>query len=167
MLLTAIVRQNFEKSGTVCQFPQPHKRQVIKILRVMKLTLLLLIGFCLGAYAKGFSQKITLSENNVSLQVAFKKIERQSGYSFIYRDELITNSKKVSIKVVDASLEEVLGICFQKKANIPFHPTQLRPADRAISKKFSEFFLTKALPFPFGLVDCFVTQREQRFGMCF
>jgi hypothetical protein len=43
---------------------------------VMKLTAILLLSVCLQISAKGFSQDITLSEKNVSLQKIFYQIHK-------------------------------------------------------------------------------------------
>ena len=110
MLLTAIVRQGGNLSRAICQHLD--KRDVTKILVIMKLTVLLLVGFCLTASANTFAQKITLTEQNVSLESVFKKIERQTGYTFVYRDEWMTKSKPVNVRVSDASLDQVLSLCF-------------------------------------------------------
>ncbi|HET6996269.1 MAG TPA: TonB-dependent receptor plug domain-containing protein, partial [Chitinophagaceae bacterium] len=83
----------------------------------MKLTALLLLATCLAASAKTFSQRITLHEKNASLEKIFKAIKKQTGYTFIYRDELIQQSNKINIDVSDAGIAEVLDACF---TNQPF-----------------------------------------------
>lgn len=85
---------------------------VTRLMRIVKLTALLLIvaNFC--ANAKTFAQ-ITMSQRNVSLEKVFKEIHRKTGYQFFYKDELMKEAKKVDIDVKDASIEEVLNICFK------------------------------------------------------
>ncbi|HEX9512121.1 MAG TPA: TonB-dependent receptor [Puia sp.] len=78
----------------------------------MKLTTILLFATCLQVAAKeGYSQKITLSQNNVSLKAIFKEIEKQSDYQFFYKEKLLKQTKNVNIRVANASIEEVLAIC--------------------------------------------------------
>ncbi|MES1250337.1 MAG: carboxypeptidase-like regulatory domain-containing protein, partial [Chitinophaga rupis] len=78
----------------------------------MKLTTIFLLAACLQVAAKeGYSQKITLAKNNVSLKDVFKEIERQSDYQFFYKDKLLKQTKNVNIRVTNASIEEVLAIC--------------------------------------------------------
>ena len=78
----------------------------------MKITTILLLAACLQVTAKeGYSQKITLSQNNVSLKTLFKEIEQQSDYQFFYKEKLLKNTKNVNIKVANASIEEVLALC--------------------------------------------------------
>src|SRR5580704_6831342 len=85
---------------------------LVKTLLIMKITTILLLATCLQVTAKeGYSQKITLTQNNVSLKAIFKEIEHQSDYQFFYKEKLLKETKNVNIKVVNASIEEVLAIC--------------------------------------------------------
>jgi TonB-linked SusC/RagA family outer membrane protein len=80
---------------------------------VMKLTAILLLSACLQISAKGFSQDVTLSEKNVSLQKIFHQIHKQTGYQFFYEDEMLNKAGRINIKVTDMRLEKVLAICFK------------------------------------------------------
>ena len=80
---------------------------------IMKLTAILLLTACLQVSANGFSQNITLSEKNISLQKVFKQIHKQTGYQFFYQDEMLDKAGRINIKVKDVSLEKVLAICFK------------------------------------------------------
>lgn len=86
-----------------------------KTCRVMKLVILFMIIGGLQVSARGFSQKITLSEKSASLEKIFKEVEKQSGYLFWYEADLIKNSTKVDISVKNADLKEVLDLCFVKQ----------------------------------------------------
>lgn len=87
-----------------------------RILRIMKLTSILLFVITLQVCAKGVAQeRVTLSLNNVSLEKVFDNIETQTGFVFIYKDETI-RSKKVSIQVSNVSLEEALDVCLKGMA---------------------------------------------------
>ena len=84
----------------------------LKILLIMKLTTIFLLATCLQLAAKeGYTQKITLSQSNVSLKAVFRAIEKQSDYQFFYKDKLLKDAKNISIKVSNATIEEVLAIC--------------------------------------------------------
>lgn len=74
----------------------------------MKLTIVLIIAAFLQVSAEGYSQKITLQENNISLQQLFEKIRAQTDYKFFYADEILANTRKVNVKVINGSIEEVL-----------------------------------------------------------
>ncbi len=80
---------------------------------VMKLTAILLLSACLQVSANGFSQDISLSEKNVSLQKVFRQIHKQTGYQFFYEDEMLNKTGRIDINVKDMSLEKVLAICFK------------------------------------------------------
>jgi TonB-linked SusC/RagA family outer membrane protein len=79
----------------------------------MKLTIVLLIAACMQVNAKGYAQKITLSQKNVSLAKIFREIRNQSEYLFLYNDRQMGKVNKVTIKVKDASIEQVLEECFK------------------------------------------------------
>ena len=78
----------------------------------MKFTVLFLSIACITASAHGYSQ-ITLTETNTPIQKVFKKIELQSGYEFLYTTKMIQYSNTVDVSVKDASIKEVLSICFK------------------------------------------------------
>ncbi|WP_276500108.1 SusC/RagA family TonB-linked outer membrane protein [Terrimonas pollutisoli] len=84
-----------------------------KILLVMKLTAILLFSACLTASANGFAQNVSLSETNASLQTIFKKIKKQTGYTFAYTKAHLLKARPVTISISNASIEEVLDLCFQ------------------------------------------------------
>jgi len=86
-----------------------------KLLRVMKLTAILLIAACLQVSARTEGQAITLSLKNTALQKVLTEIEKQSGYNFIYGKDLISKADRVSIDVKDASLDKVLGLLFENQ----------------------------------------------------
>lgn len=84
-----------------------------KTIRIMKMIIFFMIAACLQVSAKSFSQKITISEKNVSLEKVFQEIEKQSGYLFWYESSLLDPNIKVSIHVKDAPIEPVLDACFK------------------------------------------------------
>lgn len=84
----------------------------VLILRVMKLTAILLLAVCLNTSATGFSQNISLSVQNASLEKVFKEIRKQTGYSFFYKTALLRQAPKVNLSVRNASIKETLDLCF-------------------------------------------------------
>jgi TonB-dependent starch-binding outer membrane protein SusC len=86
---------------------------VFKFFLMVKLTALFLFLGCLQLSANSYGQGITLSKKNATLPDLFLDIYRQSGYYFIVKDDLLEGAKKVNIVVRDATLKEVLDICFQ------------------------------------------------------
>ncbi len=112
----------------------------LKIWKVMRLTTFFILLACLTASAKTFSQKISISENDMRLEKAFKEIKKQSGYAFFYDESWMKQSKKISLHVEKIALEEVLQLCFldqpftysiigstvvvkQKNMAVTLHPT--------------------------------------------
>jgi TonB-dependent SusC/RagA subfamily outer membrane receptor len=91
--------------------PINHLKKLVskQILRIMKLTAILLTIGLLNVNATGLSQTITYSADNVSLEKVFTVINQQTGYMFLYTADVIKEVKKVSVHVKNATLEEALG----------------------------------------------------------
>ncbi|MBN9299197.1 MAG: SusC/RagA family TonB-linked outer membrane protein [Filimonas sp.] len=86
-----------------------------KLLLIMRLTAVLLLAAALQVSAKTFSQKVSISGKNLSLGQVFQQIKKQTGYNFIYQDNLIQKTDAVSLDVKSASLTDVLKACLQGK----------------------------------------------------
>jgi TonB-linked SusC/RagA family outer membrane protein len=86
------------------------KPLLVKFLVIMKLSILLMMVFSIGASARGFAQKkISLSLNDKELEQVILQIEKQTNYRFLYKDNLEAFRKKVSLNVKDANLKDVLN----------------------------------------------------------
>lgn len=81
--------------------------------RVMKLTAILLTISLLQVQAEGLSQTVTFSGKNMQLEKVFSVIKQQTGYVFLYTDDVIKDAKKVTLNVKDAQLEQVLKLAFK------------------------------------------------------
>ena len=79
----------------------------------MKLTAIILLSACLTAGATGFGQTISLSEKNAFLSEVFKKIEKQTDYTFAYTGSQLSQAKKVTVEINNGTLEQVLALCFK------------------------------------------------------
>lgn len=93
--------------------PAVRRESLIKTILIMKLVIFFMFVACLQVSATGYSQKVTISQNDVSLKTVFKEIERQSGYNFFYKDKVLKQSKEVSIHVTDVSVVDALNECFR------------------------------------------------------
>ncbi len=102
MYLTALGRSRCVRAGI--------SRQTIKI---MKLTAIFLITAIMHVSATGFSQRVTIKENNISLQRLFEKIKQQTSYQFFYADDVMSQAKTVSLSVKNEPLENVLNTCLK------------------------------------------------------
>ncbi|MBV8253901.1 MAG: TonB-dependent receptor [Chitinophaga sp.] len=76
----------------------------------MKLTTVILLVSFLQISAKSFSQKITMSKKNRPIQEALTEIEKQTGYKFWYHANVLSNTRNVTIEVVDEPLPSVLDM---------------------------------------------------------
>jgi hypothetical protein len=83
---------------------------IIKYLLMMKLTILLICTLSLQSFAtNGFGQdNITLRLDNATLRKAFREIEKQSSFRFVYNEEVVPNDQKVSIHVEEQPLNAVM-----------------------------------------------------------
>lgn len=82
--------------------------KILDALRVMKLIICLLI-ISFQASAVAFSQSISLSEKNASIESVIKKIEQQSGYSFFYKVDLLrNNASKINLSLKNATVDQAL-----------------------------------------------------------
>ena len=75
------------------------------------ITAFLLVGL-LHANGAGYAQKVTFFKEKASLKEVFTEIEKQTGYSFIYTDEMLAESRRVDVKLEGADLEDALHQCF-------------------------------------------------------
>jgi TonB-linked SusC/RagA family outer membrane protein len=90
-----------------------HRLPVTKTILITKLVVVFLFAANFCAYAKSFAQAISISQQNTSLEKVFREIHRKTGYQFFYKDELLKQAKRFSIDVKNATVEEVLEICFR------------------------------------------------------
>lgn len=88
-----------------------------KMFLAMKLTITLLILGCLQLSAKSFSQSITLTGKNITLEKALISIGEQSGYFFFYKYTELVKAKPVTLNLKGVSLQKALEESFK---NQPF-----------------------------------------------
>jgi len=94
-------------------FFQRPKTGFLKKLIIMKLLTMFLLIAVLQARAGSYSQNVTISLKNVSIERVFKEIQKQSDYLFFYNEKLIRDAKKITINVKDVPVQTVLQICFK------------------------------------------------------
>ncbi len=93
----------------------PIQNLIQKILRVMNITTFLLFSTSLITSAKSHSQTVTLDMKNVPIQKVFREVIRQTGTSIIYKEDFFNNVPPVTIKLKNATIEEVLNNCLNPK----------------------------------------------------
>lgn len=84
-----------------------------KLLKVMKLTAILLMITFMQVSAKVFSQSISLNEKNASLEKVLKSIKKQSGYLVFYQDQEMQKAIPVTIQEKNISIQKALEACFK------------------------------------------------------
>ena len=94
-----------------------HRLLSSRTILVMKMIFIFSLAFCMQVSASSYSQKITLVAQNASLEKVLKEIEKQSGYSFWYKTEMIQKAEKVTFVVKESSIDNVLDKVFK---NQPF-----------------------------------------------
>lgn len=90
--------------------PAFKKRIILRI----KLIAIVSLAACMHIYAKGFSQNVSISRNNISLEKLFKKLQDQSGYIFWYESKLLDGRPGVNVHLKDVGLESALGIILEE-----------------------------------------------------
>lgn len=90
--------------------PQHKAKQIILVMKLI--TILLLATLC-QVSASVYSQNLTLKQKNVPISTIFKSIEKQSDYVFLYDNLELEKAQKITIDVKNASISEVLDICFK------------------------------------------------------
>ncbi|WP_431200588.1 hypothetical protein ACRQ5D_23870 [Mucilaginibacter sp. P25] len=79
----------------------------------MKLTTILLLVGVLHLSAASYSQTVTISGKNKSLESVFKDIKQQTGYLFFYSEKVNIKGKTVDADFHDTQLVDVLSACLK------------------------------------------------------
>ena len=79
-----------------------------KLLRVMRLTTILIMMTFMQVSAASYAQRITLKEKKMPLEKVFNAIHQQTGYDFLYERKLINTKEPLDIYVKSKTVEEVL-----------------------------------------------------------
>lgn len=131
------MKKYHELETTVDLFPE-------KIIRIMKLTVILVTFFTLHAAATVYSQntKITLNMQSASIKEVLQKIESQTDFRFIYENEKINLDKKINIDVKEKNVETILDQIFiNEKINYSITENKLiliAPLKSALNNQFVE-----------------------------
>ncbi|WP_367866959.1 SusC/RagA family TonB-linked outer membrane protein [Pedobacter sp. WC2423] len=116
------------------------ERRVPKIQLIMRLTTIILIATIMQVNASSFGQRVSLDVKNAPLNVIIKEISKQTGYEFFYDGNLIKNTKPVSIKIKNATIENALELCFTGQSityKIENKVVSLKPLSKSILDKIS------------------------------
>src|SRR5690606_4563636 len=86
--------------------------QLIKLLIMIKIIIALVLTAVIQAGAAVYAQKATIEVSNAPLREVFAKLRKQTGYHFLFLTDDLKAAEPVSLDVRDASLNEVLDLCF-------------------------------------------------------
>ncbi|HKJ44135.1 MAG TPA: carboxypeptidase-like regulatory domain-containing protein, partial [Sunxiuqinia sp.] len=94
----------------------------------MRLTFFIILISLLKVSANAYSQqtKLSMDVDNVTLEDAFRVIEDNSNFVFFYNADQVKLDQKVSLRVENKSIEEILNELFQDK------PIDYKVIDRRI-----------------------------------
>lgn len=84
-----------------------------QIMRVMKITMVLMTCFLVQLSATTLAQKLTIRKQAHHIVDVLKEIRRQSNYDFIYDANALRGLPKVHLEVTNAPIEEVLNQTFK------------------------------------------------------
>ncbi|MCX6299314.1 MAG: STN domain-containing protein, partial [Bacteroidetes bacterium] len=79
-----------------------------KMIKNMKLTVFVFLAICLQVSARGYSQKITLNMQNVTIDKVFQEIKKQSGFLFLYNNDELKKIGNISVTVKDVDVLDAL-----------------------------------------------------------
>jgi TonB-linked SusC/RagA family outer membrane protein len=136
------------------------RRTIIKTLRIMSFTAILLLAGCLQVSARVNLEGVTLHVKNAPINKVFHEIKKQTGYTFMYTEAMLKEAKKVSMEVNNSSLQETLDICFTSQPftyEIIDKTVVLQPKEK-ISDTTSSI---SALPPPFEIHGRIVNQKGE------
>src|SRR5690606_41701426 len=86
-----------------------------KTMWMMKFNAVFLTLLCMQLTVAAVSLKLSLTVENAPREQVMKAIKERSNYYFVYNNELLQHSKKVSFEVVNGSVEEVLAKSFESQ----------------------------------------------------
>lgn len=88
------------------------RRSIRETLLIMKFVAFFSLVLCMSASAKSYAQKVSLSEQNVSLEKIFSRIKKQTGYTFIYTRTVLQKAHPVSLSFTNAPVTTVMDSAF-------------------------------------------------------
>lgn len=138
-------------------------------MRKCKHCLWLLVFLCFLSVKTGYgitvdqNRLISVSAKNVTLNELIMKLEKETGYDFLYNNKIIDGNTKVSVDMKDKTVEEVLNTALKNVSieyqivdnQIILHPTGMK--ESAPLKQAQ----TKREKYPSRVLFPSLTQRSQ------
>ncbi len=86
-----------------------------KIVRVMKLTAVLLFAACMQVAARTEGQTVTLKVTNAPMKEVFREIQKQTGLNVMVDEAILEKAGRVTLDVRDMPVSQVLNICLKNE----------------------------------------------------
>jgi hypothetical protein len=83
-------------------------KKSLKYLMVIKLLLVFVLSTIFQVNAATYGQNVTLNIKNASLKEVLDVLRKQTGYHFLYRTEMLNQTRQMSINVTNEPLTKVL-----------------------------------------------------------
>jgi TonB-linked SusC/RagA family outer membrane protein len=80
-----------------------------KLSKIMKIFTLIMFVCCVQVSATVYSQNISISEKNISIENLLEKLGRQSGHTFFYNSGLFKNYPLIKVSLKDVPLKDALA----------------------------------------------------------
>ena len=117
------------------------RRLIIKRLLMTKLAIFCMFTLSIQSFANGYGQgNINLRLERTQLKKVFKAIEDQGFFRFVYKDEILPKDQRISIRVEEAPVEDVLnkvlentGLSYSRLSNSLIVITRLAPGESSKS----------------------------------
>lgn len=93
-------------------------RPPTKMLRIMRMTSVLLLACCIHVSANTSSQTVTISGKSLTLKKVFAAVEKQTGYFVFSKKGMLNNSKPVTIEATNMPLREFIQLVMKDQ---PLH----------------------------------------------
>ncbi|ANI88977.1 SusC/RagA family TonB-linked outer membrane protein [Arachidicoccus ginsenosidimutans] len=89
----------------------PFGRVCTKIRKIMRLTAVLILISTITVSAKSYSQKVSLTLKNASVETAFEQIRQQTGYSFLWQQNAVEGLSPITLSIHNADINEAVKAC--------------------------------------------------------
>ena len=91
------------------------KATLIKTLSAAGFLVIMTFVVTLQAFATDYEPKFTLNRSNANLEETLIEINKQTGYSFSAKSELLRTAKPFDINVKDVTVHHALEVCFKNQ----------------------------------------------------
>lgn len=105
-----------QKAARVFRYPNVRDLWHSKILKIMKLTTVLMMAMCVHLSAiNADAQLVSLHEQESELSQVILKIREQTGYNFLFSTEVLAKANKVTVNFEEWALQKALDAIFQEQ----------------------------------------------------